>query len=47
MLIPRAGGPAPDRQVDMGRCAVENLERFVTGREVRRVVRPEKYRLIT
>ena len=46
-LIPHMAGPTPDRRVDMGRLAVENIARYLRGEEPRFRITPEKYDLIT
>ena len=47
LLMPHLAGPTPDRWVDMGKLAVENVENFINGREVLYRVTPEKYELMT
>lgn len=46
-LIPHMAGPTPDRRVDMGRLAVENIARYLRGEEPRFRITLEKYDLIT
>ena len=46
-LIPHMAGPTPDRRVDMGKLAVENIERYLRGEEPTFRVTGEKYDLIT
>lgn len=47
LLIPHEGGPTQDRQKDMGRHALQNLRRYLSGQPVSDVVTAEKYDLIT
>lgn len=47
MLIPHMGGPTPDRRVDMGRLGVDNIERYIKGREVMNVITARKFDLMT
>ncbi len=46
-LSPHTGGPTPDRMVDFGRAALENLRLYVTGEDVLQVVGLRTYDLIT
>jgi phosphoglycerate dehydrogenase-like enzyme len=46
-LIPHMAGPTPDRRVDMGKLAVENIGRYLRGEEPINRVTPDKYDLIT
>lgn len=47
MLMPHMGGPTPDRQVDMGRLGVKNIENYIQGNEVVYRVTRERFDLIT
>ena len=47
LLIPHMAGPTPDRRVDMGKLAVENIARYLSGEETIHRVTVEKYDLIT
>jgi len=47
LLMPHLAGPTPDRWIDMGRLAVENIENFINGWEVLYQVTPEKYEVMT
>ena len=47
LLIPHQAGPTPDRWVDMGNLAVENIENYIAGRDIKYVVTPEKFKLMT
>lgn len=46
-LIPHMAGPTPDRRVDMGKLAVANIARYLSGEETIHRVTVEKYDLIT
>lgn len=46
-LTCHTGGPTPDRMVDFGDAAVDNIRRYLNGEELTNVVTPEKYDLIT
>lgn len=47
LLIPHQAGPTPDRWIDMGNLAVENIENYIAGRDIKYVITPEKYKLMT
>ncbi len=47
LVMPHVAGPTPDRRQDMGRHALENLTRYVSGQPVTDIVTAEKYDLIT
>ena len=47
LLMPHLAGPTPDRWIDMGRLAVNNIENFINGREVLFRVTAEKYEVMT
>ena len=47
MLMSHLAGPTPDRWVDMGNLAVENIENFVNGRDVLFRITPDKYSYMT
>lgn len=46
-LTPHTGGPTPDRMVDFGRAAIENIKRYCAGEAVEHVVDLHTYDLIT
>ncbi|MBT5829080.1 MAG: hypothetical protein HOH77_02700, partial [Candidatus Latescibacteria bacterium] len=46
-LSPHTGGPTPDRMVDFGRAAIENIARYQTGEAVLHKVDVQTYDLIT
>jgi phosphoglycerate dehydrogenase-like enzyme len=46
-LTCHTAGPTPDRMVDMGDEAVENIRRYMNGEPLTNIVTPEKYDLIT
>ncbi len=46
-LLPQVGGPTPDRRVDCGKLALENLKRYVSGRPLKNLVTVEVYDRIT
>lgn len=46
-LTCHTAGPTPDRMVDFGDAAVDNIRRYIEGEELTNVVTPEKYDLIT
>ncbi|HEX9973473.1 MAG TPA: hydroxyacid dehydrogenase [bacterium] len=47
LLIPHQAGPTPDRWIDMGNLTVENIENYIAGRDIKYVVTPEKFKLMT
>lgn len=47
LLMPHLAGPTPDRWVDMGNLAVENIENFINGRKVLYRITPEHYEVMT
>ena len=47
LLIPHQAGPTPDRWVDMGNLAVENIENYIAGRDIKYIVTPERFKLMT
>lgn len=47
LLIPHMAGPSYDRRMDIGYVAIENIENYINGREVKNVITPEKYVIIT
>jgi len=47
LLIPHMAGPSFDRRVDIGYVAIENIENYINGREIKNVITPEKYVMIT
>jgi phosphoglycerate dehydrogenase-like enzyme len=46
-LTCHTAGPTPDRMVDFGDAAIDNVRRYVSGQPVERVVDAKKYDLIT
>jgi len=46
-LTPHTAGPTPDRMVDFGRAAIENIDRYGKGEDVMHVVDLRTYDLIT
>ena len=47
LLMPHLAGPTPDRWIDLGKLAVNNIENFINGREVLFRVTAEKYEVMT
>ena len=46
-LTPHTAGPTPDRYVDFGRAAIENIRKYVNGEAVDHVVDVQTYERIT
>ncbi len=47
MVVPHRAGPTPDRRYTMGRHAVDNIIRYINGRELDGVVSLRKFDLMT
>ena len=47
ILFPHEAGPTDDRKVDMGRLAVRNVRRYLSGERPEHVVTADRYELMT
>ena len=46
-LTCHSAGPTPDRMVDFGEAAIDNIEKYINGKPLDRLVDAQKYEMIT
>ena len=46
-LTCHSAGPTPDSMIDIGQAAIDNIERYIKGEPLERLVDADKYELIT